>query len=233
VKKFNISSDASTIGFESYVVLNPLYPIESQLRRNRISLNDVVIGGMRDSQLIKAIIEKNASLKIGFGWSFELSKQYETIMNECIEEVVPKFNTGMTQLVADTTCSWLGFSPYNVFEREAYENLSQYSMIVFNNELIDYQKAVVSFLVSHRLFRQHSMLRDEDFRFKFFKALRNDSNALSDAYFFYLEAAKETCLVSEFPRDILEKDIGCHFLKYPDLFFELLDFSILQGVVNG
>lgn len=104
-------------------------------------------------------------------------------------------------------------------------------LIAFNNELINFQIDVVKFITQHKIFRQHSLLRDAMYKYNYFKKCRKDPDALADAYHYYIEAIHDGCMLTAISRDLLEMEIGCHFLHHPDLFFQLLDFSILQGSV--
>jgi hypothetical protein len=61
------------------------------------------------------------------------------------------------------------------------------------------------------------------------KSLRKDPIALENMFDFYITATKETSLLLQIPKDLLEEQLGCHFLHYADLFFELLAFSTLKG----
>jgi hypothetical protein len=184
-----------------------------------------------DHHQLKRIIEKNASLRIDFGWSFESETHYKTIMKECIETVAPYYNSSVAKMMADLTCSWLGFVPHNSYDKEVYKDLSTYGLIIYNNELVNFQINVVTFIIEHRLYKQHAMLRDEWYRFEFFKNVRKDKVALEAAYHGYIDCIKDICMLKAIPRDLLETQIGCHFLYESDLFFELLEFSILKGEI--
>jgi hypothetical protein len=182
-----------------------------------------------DSKSIQKIIENNSSLRVDFGWSFESAYHYETVMDDCIRAVVHKYNDKVGMMISDMRCSWLGFVPFNVFDRHVYEDMSIYSLILFNNEVIDFQKDVINFVSNHPIYREHAILRDTAYRFSYFKEIRKNPVALSAAYAYYLSAIGNVSAIKPVPRSILEGDIGCHFLYNPDLFFELLDFSILNG----
>jgi len=102
-------------------------------------------------------------------------------------------------------------------------------MILFNNEIIAYEEEIVRYIVDHRTFKQHALTRDSRYRFNYLKSIRDDVNALEDAYWQYLAAIHETVQIPQIPRDIIEQDLGCHFLKYPILFSELLSITALKG----
>lgn len=181
---------------------------------------------------LRKIIEKNASLRVDFGWSFESQCQLEIVMCQCLGELAPQFSVGMPQIVSDTRCSWIGFLSYNIFERTIFDQLSVSELILFNNEMIHFQGEVIRFVTSHKLFKQHAILRHDDYRYDYFKARRKDPDSLADAYYFYIDAVRDVCGLDAVPLHILEQDIGCHFLKDPELFYELLNFSTLKGTVH-
>jgi hypothetical protein len=156
---------------------------------------------------------------------------FEQVMAECVTKVIPKFNKLSGNMCSDNRCDWIGFLPFDAFERAAYEDLSVYNLILFNNELIDFQAAVVEFITNHVLYRQHSIVRNHRYRFDTFRNVRMDPVALSDLFSYYVQAVKDTSLVPSIPRDILEEQIGCHFLHCPGVFFEMLDFYKLKGEI--
>lgn len=227
MERFVLSSESCIIGFHEHVALDLMKPISQQLNRHRLYHRGS--GDLGDERAIKKIIEENASLRIAFGWSFESTTMFETVMKDCVREVIPKYNTSAGNMCSDTRCDWLGFMPFDVFEREVYRYLSIYDLILFNNELVDFQEEVIKFISNHKIFKQHAIVRGEQYRFDLFKASRKDSVALSDLFSYYVDAVKETSLVGGIPRDIVEQDIGCHYLYHPEVFFELLEFSILRG----
>lgn len=227
MERFIISEESCTIGFHEHVSLDLMKPISSQLNRHRLYHRELENPG--DDRAVRKIIEQNLSLRIAFGWSFESTTMLEKVMQDCIEEVIPKYNTYVGNMCSDTRCDWLGFMPFDVFEREVYRYFSIYELIRFNNELVNFQEEVVQFISNHKIFRQHAIVRGQRFRFEYFKAARRDPVALSDAFLYYVDSVKATSLVGAVPRDILEEDIGCHFLYHPEVFFELLEFLILKG----
>ena len=156
---------------------------------------------------------------------------YKEMMKECIEEISPKYNILTGNMMTDGRCDWLGFIPFNTFEKAAYEDMSLYSLLLFNNELIEFQTDVVKFILQHEAFLQHSLMRNDDYRFNYFKARRKDPVALGDAFNYYLECVKGTSGIDKLPRRLIEEYIGCHYLYHPDLFFELVDFYKLKGSV--
>ena len=228
MKQFIILTEPCTIGFYKHIYLNLLDSGIEENNKKRINLEK---SRYITSNELKRIIDNTASLRVDFGWSFENERQYKQIMNECLEKVVSKYDFSPTNLISDMRCSWIGFVPYNTFEKKIYEDLSLYALIYFNNKLVDFQNEVMQFIINHRIFLQHSILRNDLYRFEKFKKIRKNKEALVDAYHFYIEACKDVSYVSAMPRDILEEQIGCHFLYYPDLFFELLEISVLKGEI--
>lgn len=225
-----ILASTCPVGFHGHAIIDLQKPIVTQLNRRRLyPWSGSEVG---DDRSIKKIIEQNASLRISFGWSFESTMMFEQIMSECINEIVPKFNESTGNMCSDNRCDWLGFLPFNAFERIVYEDLSLYSLILFNNELIDFQTAVVEFITGHTIYRQHAIVRDHRYRFHTFRNARLDPVALSDLFIYYIDAVRDTSLISRIPRDMIEEQIGCHFLYHPDVFFEMLNFHKLKGEIS-
>lgn len=228
MNRFTITEDSCTTGFHEHVTLDPLKPVVDQLRRRKLHFRSGSDQGNPRKML--NIIAENSSLRIAFGWSFESIYIYSKIMKECIEAIEPQHN--IFTMTSDSRCDWLGFMPFNIFQRAEYEDLDVRNLIAFNNDLIDFQVDVLSFLLQNKIFLQHSLMRNNDYRFNYFKARRTDRTALSDAFGYYLECAAADCGVESIeglPLKLIEEDIGCHYLRHPDLFFELLSFHVLKG----
>ena len=228
MKRFIISSDPYTIGFDEHVQIDLLHSLSDRNNKKKIPLTSVGVIAPED---IRRLIDNHSSMRVDFGWAFESDRFYEQVMQDCLNNVIKRYNFSPGLLVSDMRCSWLGFVPYNTFERKSYEGLSAYSLVLFHNELIDYQNEVIDFISNHKIFLQHSILRNESYRFYKFKKIRKNRDELMDTYRFYLDACREVSLIAAMPRDILEEQIGCHFLYHPDLFFELLEISILKGEI--
>ena len=227
--RFNIQTNPYIAGFNHYVTLKLDESIDEQLCRWRI---DYGYEYDDDTYTIQRVIIRNLSLGINFGWSLGSEKHFEQIMKECIETVASKYSYDFGTMISDTRCSWLGFVQFNIFEKIEYEDLDKMEQIDFNNQLIEYQIEVVKFVTQHKIFLQHSLLRDDSYRFKYFKIKRKDRDLLYDAYHYYIDAIKEVGMISKIPRQLVEEQIGCHYLHHPDLFFELLEFSILKGNIE-
>ena len=224
--KFSVSTDPVTTGFLIHANLDLVDPILNQLGKRTLEFR-ANRGSGSPIEIIK-IIERNASLRIGFGWSFESQQMMEQMMSECT--VSSRLDhTNMGSLITDGRCSWIGFVPLNIFDRAMYEDLAVDELIILNNELVLFQDKVIDFISTHKLFLQHSFIRNNRYRYALMKTLRKDPVALEDMFEFYLTATKETSLLLQIPKDILEEQLGCHFLLYPDLFFELVAFSTLKG----
>ncbi len=166
--KFSISDDTSTFGFHDHVLLNPIKSIGVQLNRRRLYHRHGVDKG--NPSMLHKIIEENSSLRIDFNWAFECPEMLQTVMDDCIADVAPKYNIGMNNIVSDLRCSWIGFVPLNVFERTVYEELSTYGMILFNNEVSSFQEDLMQHVVDHTLYKQHALTRDDRYRFGFMKS---------------------------------------------------------------
>lgn len=233
MKYFNVTIETCPIGFHEHVNINHSKSIDEQLNRRRLHPRRGPDTGNPDG--LKKIIATNSSLRVDFGWSFESLKHYETIMEDCIDTIFPHFDLGAYKpfghLTTDLRCSWLGFVPFDIFEQDIFDRMSIPQLIFFNNELITFQSEVVKFITQHKIYKQHSLLRNYSYKFDYFKQFRKDPDALTEAYNYYMEAIRDACLLTSISRDLVEMEIGCHFLYHPDLFFQLLDFSILQGMI--
>ncbi len=220
------------MGFQEHVTILPNGTVVDQFRRRLYNRAGPDKG---DPEKLKAIIQHTSSLRVEFGWSFESSTHYETIMKECIEEIFPRYNIDERRpfghLVSDLRCSWLGFVPFDIFDIAMFDDMTVEELIVFNEELINFQTDVINFITSHRIYKQHSLLRNQTYKFEYFKEARKDPDALADAYAYYMDAIKDACMLTAISRDLLEMEIGCHFLHQSELFSELLAISILQGNV--
>jgi len=231
VKHFIIENETCTIGFQQHVVIDLQRSAEDQLLRRKLQFRSS--GNQGDIKVLRNIIERNASLRVEFGWSFESAWHYNKIMDECLEVVLPKYNVGVNPMVSDLRCSWLGFVPYNIFEKDVFYDLSPASLIIFNNDLVDYQTDVVRFISNHEIFKQHSLLRDDRHRFDFFKSRRKNRDQLADAFDLYVDAVRDVCGLEVLSQDLIDEQIGCHFVYNSELYFELLNFYKLKGLING
>lgn len=228
LERFTYLEESYKVGFQNYVRLNILEPIESQLELRELVIRKH-IETKGDVKAIRSFVEKNSSLKIDFGFSFTTFAAYKQMMRECIAEVAPKYNVATGTLIGDADCNWFGFQPLNIFEQAAIEDLDIDSLILYNNELIRFQVDVVTFVANHPFYKQHSLALNDTYRFKYFKALRRDEGIICSAFWEYMDAFVTVRGVSGIHRDRLEKEIGCHFLYYPDKFFEMMEFLKLKG----
>lgn len=228
-KRFLITDDTCTVGFHENIFLNINKPIEEQLRRRRLIHRSSRDKG--NAETLRKIIDQNSSLRISFGWSFESATHYKTLMNECIDNVAPKYNIFTGTMISDIRCSWLGFLPFNTFDKIIYDNMSLYSLVIYNNELIDFQIDIVKFVSQHKLFKQYSFLRNSDHRFDYCKSIRHDPDMLLETFHYYLESIVDTTGITTIPRQHIEEELGCHYLHHPEIFFELLDFYKLKGQI--
>lgn len=229
MERFTISNETCIVGFQTHSTLSIDKPIADQLNRRRLTSR----AGREKGNIngLRAIIDKNSSLRVSFGWSFQSAKQYTDMMSECIEEVAPRYNMFLGTMASDARCDWLGFLPFNTFEKVVYEDLGIYGLILFNNELIDFQIDVVTFISNHKIFKQHSYLRNSDYRFDYCKAIRNNTDELAEAFHYFIDSIKDTVGIETIPRQYIEEQIGCHYMYHPEIFFELLEFYKLKGVI--
>lgn len=229
--RFWILEERYNKGFREVVTLRANKPIDEQLGRHFLPVSP--IPSSDDNYPIKEIIAKNASLRVDFGWSFESMQQFQSMMAECVSYVAPKYNPSAGNIISDAQCSWIGFSPFNVFERSVYEDLSTYGLIIFNNELVSFQTDIVTYISQHKSYRAHSLLRDDYYRFDYYSAMRHNPAALEDGFHFFMESVKDTIGLPWVSVKYLEESIGCHYLHYPEVFFELQSFYTLKGAIYG
>jgi hypothetical protein len=228
---FTVTTETSKIGFQQHVTLDVGKPIEEQLHRRVLKFQPHL--GVDAVCDIKKIIEWNSSLRIGFGWSFETMGDLDAILQDCQETIKPPFTSNLVALITDLRCDWIGFVPFDIFDREFFEDLCVEDLIYFNNALIKYQTDVIRFISEHRRYQVHLITRDEHYRFEYFKSNRKDPIALSACFQYYMEAVADAIgVTAPVPRDLVEEMVGCHFLYHPDLFFELLQFYKLKGQIH-
>lgn len=223
---FEIATDSCLIGFQTHVNLDPVYPVELQIGGTLLTGYEDI-----DKQEIATIIQKNSSLRLSFGWSFESDVIFRDMMVECLAQINPKYELYMGNLITDLRCSWIGFVPFNSFEMEVCVLLSREELVEYNNLLVGFQTDVIRFIVNHKYFLQHSLLRNSDYRFQYFKVIRNQPLELSDAFSYYINAIIDTTGLTMISRIELEEQVGCHYLQHPDIFFELLEFYKLKGII--
>ena len=132
---FEILIESKAIGFQEHYTMNPVKSIKDTLQR-RVLHHRADRESESNRAELKKIIDTTASLRVGFGWSFEDISTFTQLINKCMAESASNFNIGLNGLVSDLSGDWIGFRPYNVFERAIFEDLSTYGLIIFNNELI-------------------------------------------------------------------------------------------------
>jgi len=228
-KRFNILPDTCTTGFQTHATIDLDKPIPEQLHRRTLFFRTGIDNG--NILELQKILEWNSSLRVGFGWSFESATVFQRLMAECEMYVKPSFLGDIVEIVSDNRCDWFGFVPFNAFDKEYYKDLGLEDLIHFNNAVIDYQTRVVKFVTTHPMYRAHAMVRNDSYRFEYFKRIRKDPIALSAAFQYYVDSVNMSSGVNTIPRDIIDEMIGCHYLEHPNVFFELLDFNILKGTM--
>ena len=230
MERFVITNKTCNINFLECVKLDITKPIEQQLNRFRLVSR---IGRERGNvQELRDIIDKTSSLKVSFGWNFKSRDQFEIMMQECIAEVTPDYNMLTGTLVSDLALNWIGFMPFDVFDKMVYQDLGIYGLILFNNELVNYQIDVISFVSRHKFYIQNSLLQNPDYRFKYYKSIRNNQVALLEAFHYYIDSVISVDDTTLITRRRVEETIGYHYLNYPEVFFELLEFYKLKGVIH-
>ena len=222
--RFTIIDSVYVHGFYSYMTYNKLYkrlvyliPISKYKELHR-------------SECIMYIRDRS-SFCVFFGWDIS-EEDLTIIMNDCINNVIPNFSIGTGKMFTDISRRWLGFEQINLFEEEYYlRDLNTYSLILFHNEIINFQDSVLTFVTEHEIYKNYQIIKDSNYRYEYFKDRQKDRYKLSEGYAFYIDAAKY--LNSKLTEKIISMDIGCYFLNHSDLFFELLNFSLLKGDISG
>jgi hypothetical protein len=229
--KFEFGQDTQKKGFSEQVTVNMYEPVENWLRRAELSVESIHIDTTSRLAFKKTILW-NSSLRVDFGWSFDSNRSIHYMMEDVINSVQASSMYIRCNIVTDTQLNWIGFLPYNIFETVDFDSLSNYGLIVFNNNLIKIQTDIISKVISHKRFLEHAILRDSSYRYNFFRSIRHDENILSDAFHSYMDAFAAAGIVSHIPIEMIEQDIGSHFLRHPDLFFELMNFYTLKGMIT-
>lgn len=227
---FNLYRDTCTTGFHFHATSTPLNPVPLSLKNRKIQLNKYAVKLTCND--VKKIIDRNTSVRVDFGWSFESDKILTDTVNQSLELIKPKYEIPVYNIVSDMRCSWIGFMSMNAFEREQYENLSLYNLIAYNNEIVCFQEELIQSITSQKSFVQHAITRDKEYRYDYFKSIRNDRTELEAAFSEFVDAIKDTIMIRSIPLYLIEDSIGCHYLNCPDLFFELVSFSILKGDID-
>jgi hypothetical protein len=229
MKNFTIFSEPCSIGFQSHARLYPDKPVTPELHRRRIHYRS----GLEsvDPNEIKKIIEWNSSLRVAFGWGFESTESLNIIMKDCESHLsnTPRFD--ICNIASDLRCDWIGFIPFNTFDKMLLQDLTIKELIEFNNELINYQIDVVTFISNHRIYQSHAIVRDSEYKYRYFKKIRKDPVALAAAFQYYIDSIMISSGLTSIARDIVEEMIGCHYLYHPDVFFESLNLNILRGTI--
>jgi hypothetical protein len=229
MNRFSISPEPCPVGFHEHISLNPTAGAALQMNRRRLLHRSGYDKG--NVSEIKKIIEQNASLRIGFCWSFETMSHLKEIIIEGLEQIAPKYNEHTGNLITDMRCDWIGFVPFNIFDKAILDDMSIYSLIIFNNELVDFQVELIDFILKHPCYRHHAFLHDRDYRYGMLKAIRHDPVALAEAYIYYMDAVVAVNGLRSIPTLFPEETIGCHYLHHPEVFFELTEFYILKGML--
>lgn len=227
--KFTVMSESCTSGFQIHVTLNPLADIGPQIERRKLFTRLAPDQGAPSA--LKNVIDKNSSLRIAFGWSFESTDAMKAMMDECLESLNDEYGNLCCNLVTDLRGDWFAFMPYNTFEKVIYENLDSHRLITFNNRLCDFQADMIETIRSHKCYRQHLILKDTNYRYDIFRNARKNPADLIELFHNVIESLEGTLGVNKYPRQIIEEMVGCHFLYHPDTFFELLEFYTLKGMI--
>lgn len=197
-----------------------------ELYRDTVSNTATVVEALKT-------IRNNSSLRLNFYWSFESMGMLESVITDCLNIIKPPLAPEYCSMISDPGCNWIGFKKYNDFTCLRLQETVPDHLVEFNETLVEYQSDVAQFISNHCLFKQHEIIRDDVYRYNTFSALKDDREQLYDAFQYTMESLLNTSGVSPIPLSIVEAMIGCHYLRHPDIFFELVDFNILQGNISN
>lgn len=226
--RFVIDKHGAEVGFSRFLSLDPDKPVAKQTILSELDCVD-----RYQERFLKETIKHNVSFRVDFGWGFETAYFFRDMMDECIEAITPNYNPNVGEMITDERLSWLGFMPFNAFSGICLDRMTPIELAYFSDEVLMFQRHVLEFIVSHRTYRDHAILRDNKHRFRRFKNERKDPDALSDLFHYYIESLDNVSSNKNYSRDAIEEAIGMHYLNYPDIFFELLEFYTLKGIIHG
>lgn len=235
--KFEITDQLESLHFNSHVHFTYSMEINDFSLRRHIPVLEIISGELNDErsrshtftkEKVVMSIQFNESLSFGFGFSVKPSNILEKIVSECLEKISNISFSGI--IVSGRHCSSINFVPA---KDNNFMHLSLAELIDYHKDLIKFQITFIKLLTEHSLFIQSGLFRCNEYRFRAFKDIRNNRSKLIDLYNLYINAGTDLKTFSANDKDIVESEIGCHFLGDPSLFYELINFSILQGKISN
>jgi hypothetical protein len=204
-------------------VVNYFYgtPIEQAIHRRRL-FHSTLISSDFIPELLE-IIRWNSALSVNFEFPYFSTGLPEKEVSKLLEVADPYNISKYVPVLYDTACTVVGFKPLNHLETEIMKSVGLENLLLFNNRLIDYQARFLKEVAASPVYIQQLLKHDRNFRFGQFKKARKSKEDIVDLFHNYISA------VAPISQDELEMQVGCHFLSYPDLFGELLNFSKLKG----
>lgn len=176
-------------------------------------------------------IRQFSGLYIDFGWAFETPDDIELIFNDFLDNYYKsKYDFG--DIFTDHRCSWFGFEPLWPINTSYLDDMSLEELNTYQEQLVDYQIDVITHVQNHPLIFKYFLTRDSEFRFDYLKSKRENIDELTNGFWEYVTASME---ISRFPyvfKDILEKEIGCHFIDHSSIYHELLLVLKLKGQID-
>lgn len=231
MEQFILIDQARPLDYSTLVrILNVDSGIDSDSLYRTILFHTQDPGRALRQQLLHTI-QHNSSLRVQWPIQFESWTLYQAVVQAAVEQ---QGAGGVAQvMVTDSELDWLGFTGHDMFDLDRINCYNHRQLIDFNNSMVNSQVSMVRAICSHKLFVQHLLLKDPDYRYRYFLERRNSRAELSQAYFFYIDSVKNIQQAQSVAQQQIEQEIGCHFISAAELYFELLSFSRLTGTVYG
>ena len=209
---------------------NRFYKIDI-LRNVKDTFPQHIVTGDTKQELIENI-RKASSLYVEIGWSFESAEDMTDIFTDCQIDCMSKFGSHLGDIVTDNRCSWFGFVPLDPITSNWLTLFTISELNYYYNCMVAYQTAVIEYIQGHQKFFKYALTRDDDFRFAYMKAQRNHTDQLIDTFWLYVNAKIEINKIPYVFRDIVEIQIGCHYMKCGTEFIQQLEILQLKGMLQ-
>lgn len=227
-----VIGDGRSIDFKTFVSVDLRTTINTEQLIERRTLGvflDLYETG--DSALLR-VLHQNSGLHVGFDWSFENTDLLNRVVEDCVNAVTLSGLILMQEIVTDFRADWIGFMPIDMEHTMRYSVYTVGEAISMNHNIVRFQYEFLQNLYKHPLAQQNCLLNDRDYRYWYFKQRTGNTDQLIEAYHYYMQGIHTILGISRISRDIVNMDIGCHYLSNPELFEELLNFSKLKGEID-
>lgn len=167
---------------------------------------------------------------INFQYVFECTDdELEAIMSD-VNVPKPVHNELILNFYSDKSWDSIYIETFN----GTVSDIINYSPAILKSiydEMIEYQRNIINQIINHAIFKRNALIFYEPYRHDRFLNIRNNTESLCDLARYYIESMHSTYNVFA-TEEIIEKEIGYHFLKFPDLYFELITFYKLKGMIH-